>query len=225
MTTTLVASDLEGTLSAGEMWRAIGEYVKANDDGAAYRRFFLGRMPGFFAARIGLTDSQAFKNDWFVRLAQLFRGWREQQIADMSAWVVEHVLWQQRRVAVIDELLAHARSGSRLVIVSGGYTPVVQAFIAKLRAAGATDVIDFSTPLRIDNGACTGELAGEVCTGEVKAQRLRPYAERGELLAAYGDTYADIPMLSLAKSGIAVYPDKRLAAAAKKNGWRVIAPA
>lgn len=222
-TTTLIASDLEGTLSAGEMWRAIGEYVKANGGSAAYRRFFVGRMPGFFATKIGLADSQSFKNDWFVRLAHLFRGWREQQISDMSAWVVEHVLWQQRRVAVVDELLAHARAGTRLAIVSGGYTPVVQAFIAKLRAAGATDIIDFSTPLRLDNGACTGELAGEVCTGEVKAERLRPYAERGELLAAYGDTYADIPMLSLAKTGVAVCPDKGLAAAAARNGWRVLA--
>jgi HAD superfamily phosphoserine phosphatase-like hydrolase len=225
MTTTLVASDLEGTLSAGEMWRAIGEYVKANGNGAAYRRFFLGRMPGLFVSKIGLADSQAFKNDWFVRLAQLFRGWREGQVAEMSTWVVEHTLWQQRRVAVINELLAHARSGARLAIVSGGYTPVVQAFTAKLRAAGAADVIDFSTPLRIDNGAYTGELAGEVCTGEVKAQRLRPYAERGELLAAYGDTYADIPMLNLAKTGIAVSPDRGLAAAARKNGWRLITPA
>ncbi len=219
---TLIASDLEGTLSAGEMWRGIGDYLKLRGDRAAYRAFFIGRMPGFFASKLGLLDSQAFKNDWFVRLARLFRGWRDAPMRDMSEWVVEHALWNNRRTAVVDELVAHAKNGARVAVVTGGYAPVVEAFIARLRAAGVADVLAFSTPLRIDNGAYTGELADAVCTGEVKVARLRPFAATGELATAYGDTYADIPMLALAKQGVAVCPDKGLAAAAEKRGWRVI---
>ena len=218
----LIASDLEGTLSAGEMWRGIGEYLKLNGERAAYRRFFLGRMPGFFASKLGLLDSQAFKNDWFVRLARFFRGWREPQMRAMSEWVVENGLWDKRRVAVIDELITQARSGARVILATGGFAPVVDAFAARLRTAGISDVIAFSTPLRIDDDVYTGELAGEVCTGEVKVARLRPFAEAGELAAAYGDTYSDIPMLSLAQQAIAVCPDKRLAIAARKRGWRVM---
>ncbi len=218
----VVASDLEGTLSAGEMWRGIGEYLKLHGERAAYRRFFFGRMPGFFASRLGLIDSQAFKNDWFVRLARFFRGWREPQMRAMSEWVVDNGLWDMRRVAVFDELLSYARAGARVILATGGFAPVVDAFVARLRAAGISDVIAFSTPLRINDGIYTGELAGEVCTGEVKVTRLRSYAERGELAAAYGDTYSDIPMLSLAKQGIAVCPDKRLLIAARERGWRVM---
>lgn len=179
-------------------------------------------MPGFFASKLGFIDSQAFKNDWFVRLARFFRGWREPQMRAMSEWVIDNCLWDKRRVAVIDELIAQARGGARVILATGGFTPVVDAFAARLRSVGISDVIAFSTPLRMDDGIYTGELADEVCTGEIKVARLLPFAERGELAAAYGDTYADIPMLDLAKQGIAVCPDKRLEIAARKRGWRVM---
>ncbi len=219
---TLIASDLEGTLSAGEMWRGIGEYLKLHDERAAYRRFFLGRMPGFVASKLGVIDSQAFKNDWFVRLARFFRGWREPQMRVMSEWVVDNGLWDNRRMSILDELRTHVQSGARVALVTGGFTPVVDAFVDRLRAAGIADVLAFSTPLRLDDGVYTGELAGEVCTGTVKVARLRSFAASGELAVAYGDTYADIPMLSLARQGVAVCPDKRLEAVARQRGWRIV---
>ncbi len=78
---TVVASDLEGTLSAGEMWRGISEYRKLHDARAVYRRFFLGRMPGFVASKLGVIDSQAFKIDWSVRLARFFAASGELAVA------------------------------------------------------------------------------------------------------------------------------------------------
>jgi HAD superfamily phosphoserine phosphatase-like hydrolase len=219
---TLVASDLEGTLSAGEMWRAIGSYLKTRGHARAYGAFFRRQIPGLFAAKLGLIDSQGFKNNWFVGLSTFFRGWTSVQMDALAQFVVDDNLWQQRRTHVIDALLAHAQQGARVALVTGGYEPIVERFASKLRAAGIADLVCFSTPLRIDSGVYTGELAGEVCTGHVKVARLRDAVAQGELIAAYGDTYADIPMLALAKRGIAVSPDKGLAAEAVRRGWDVL---
>ncbi len=219
---TLIATDLEGTLSSGEMWRSIGAYLKTNGQARAYRRFIVGRMPAFFLSKAGLIDSQSFKNDWFVRLAVFFRGWSQARVAAMSEWVVEHGLWPLRKQAVVDELLAHARSGARLAIVSGGFEPIVQVFADRLINLGARDTLVFATALKQHDDVYDGTISGPVCTGDEKVARLRPYADTGELALAYGDTYADIPMLRLAAAGVAVSPDKRLAAEAAARAWRVI---
>jgi HAD superfamily phosphoserine phosphatase-like hydrolase len=218
--TTFVASDLEGTLSAGEMWRAIGEYLKANGAAGPYRRFFLGRMPGFFASKLGLVDSQAFKNDWFVRLARFCAGWTREQAQAMADAVVDTALWPQRRNAVVDALASQHDAGATLVIVSGGLEPVVEAFAQRLRAQGLNRTIQLSTIMAMTHDRYTGGLATPVCTGTQKVARLK--ALTGTVLRAYGDTGADIPMLSLAQAGVAVAPDKKLAAEAARRGWQVI---
>jgi HAD superfamily phosphoserine phosphatase-like hydrolase len=217
----IVASDLEGTLSAGEMWRDIGAYLKTHGFAAPYQRMFLGRVPAYLAAKLKLIDSQGFKNDWFVRVSRLFNGWTEAQMRDMAEVIGEN-LWRQRRQSVVDELVAHARAGARVYIVSGGLAPIVSAFASRLRAAGITDAAYFATPMTFVNGRYTGALSGPVCTGTVKTGHLRAFADAGALTHAYGDTYSDIPMLQLAQTGVAVMPDARLAAEAARNGWRVI---
>ncbi len=40
--------------------------------------------------------------------------------------------------------------------------------------------------------------------------------------AAYGDTWADIPLLEHADRPIAVYPDAPLKAAALERGWEIL---
>jgi HAD superfamily phosphoserine phosphatase-like hydrolase len=218
----LTASDLEGTLSAGEMWRAIGVYLKASPQRAAYQRMFRGRMPGYVAAKIGLIDLQGFKNDWFVHLAKLFAGWDHAQLLMMCTAVVDEHLWPQRRQAVVDELVARSRAGHRIAIVSGGYQPIVEVFAERLRAEGVHDVDAIATPLHVQNDRLTGGLAGTVCTGDEKVRRLRALLEGRTLSSAYGDTYADIPMLALAETAVAVCPDKGLTRAAAERGWRVL---
>jgi phosphoserine phosphatase len=216
-----IASDLEGTLSSGEMWREIGRHLKAGVDRARYQRYLVGRMPAFALAKIGLTDSQSFKNDWFVRLATFFAGWDRARL-DVMASKVADTLWRLRKQSVVDELIAASFDGARIVIVSGGYLAIVEAFAVRLRAAGARDVTAVATPLAEASGRYTGALAGVVCTGAEKVARLRALLGGAPLACAYGDTYADIPMLALAERAVAVDPDSGLHAQAKLRGWRVV---
>jgi len=116
--------------------------------------------------------------------------------------------------------VANARAAdpaSVVVLASGAYLPVAEAFAARVGA----DVV-MGTPLEVHDGVATGRLAGPVQTGALKARAVRECLADATVLVAFGDTEADIPMLELAQSSVAVAPDSRLRRTALDRGWDVL---
>ena len=78
---------------------------------------------------------------------------------------------------------------------------------------------------RRDDGTYRGELTDVPPTGEARASALFDYAaEHGFDLAegiAYADSTSDLPMLEAVGFPVAVNPETRLAALARKRGWLV----
>ena len=213
---TFVASDLEGTLTAGETWRGVGRYLKRHGRGTGYRAFLLPRLPGVLLAKAGLADGQRVRDGFVAGMARLFRGMTRAEIERMAERVVVEELWPKRRAVVLGELGAHAEIGRRVVIAAGGYQPVVEAFARRIGAEAV------GTPLEFFEGRATGRLIGAVNTGRAKAERLRGHVGVGELHAAYGDTSADLLMLEMSKNPVAVCPDPKLRDQASRRRWRVL---
>ncbi len=212
----VVASDLEGTLSSGALWRGVGRYLESHGGAGPYRRFFFSRVPGILAVRLGWKDPNKFGQRWVIDLVRLFKGYAPDQLAAMGEWVVENELWPQRREAVIAELESHRREGHRIVLASGSYRPVLEAFAKRL---GAESI---ATGFEMADGRATGRLTGPMTVGTLKAERLRAALNGDTLAAAYGDTAADIPMLQMSAAPVAVAPDEQLATLADARGWRII---
>ncbi|HEY3289923.1 MAG TPA: HAD-IB family phosphatase [Anaerolineae bacterium] len=213
----IVASDLEGTLTTGRTWKGVGMWLKANGLTWPYQLFFLPRLPGSFIARIGVINKVDFGNSWIVDEVRLFKGFDQAHIDSMGACVVDQVMWPQRRQAVVAELQRLRDEGYRTILTSGTYTPIAQAFA---RRAGFSDAI--GTPLEMAAGVSTGKCDGPLNNKDIKAERLRSYLGNEPLDVAYGDTAADIPMMRMARTAVAVYPDRDLRQAAQQNGWRVL---
>lgn len=80
--------------------------------------------------------------------------------------------------------------------------------------------------LQQQEGVATGELAGPPVSDGEKARLMRLYAESHQLdlatCEAYGDSYADLPMLEAVGRPHAVRPDRRLAAVAAQRSWPVM---
>lgn len=212
----VVASDLEGTLTAGSTWRGVGRYLSESGSLGAYRRFLYPRLPLVWLARRGWIDVQAFRERWMRDLTRLLRGWTEARIDEMAAWVLEHELWPERREAVIAELEAARDEGARLILASGTYGPVLRAFAERIGAEA------LGTELEYEDGRATGRFAGVMGTGEEKAARLAATFDGATLEAAYGDSAADIPMLVLAVAPVAVHPEPDLERVARARGWRIL---
>ena len=211
----IVAFDLEGTLSAGVAWEGMRDYLVAHGEGDKFRRFFRQNLLRVLAFRAGIIkDERAFKERWILGVMRLFAGYTPEHFAEVSAWVANKTFWANRRIAVVEELLAHQENGRRVVIVSGMFEPILQQFAAKLQ------VESMGTLVEVVNGRLTGEIIGQLNVGPPKVAKLQKLP--GKLVAAYGDTLRDIPMLELAETAVVVHPDEILRETAVQRGWRVL---
>jgi len=75
------------------------------------------------------------------------------------------------------------------------------------------------------DGTYTGELTDVPPTGEARAQALLDYCLAHDLdpaeSVAYADSTSDLPLLEAAGFPVAVNPEARLSALARKRGWLV----
>lgn len=217
-TAVTVACDLEGTLTSGETWRAMRDYLLEQGYERRYRRFFLRRTPRLLLFRFGLGNERRFKEQWILGLLQLYAGFSQEEFTKMAAWVAEHALWQQRRQAVVDELVAHRENGRRVVVMTGLFEPILAHFLHHL-GHGCEGI---GTPVLFENGAFTGRIRDALNVGERKVRHLRPFTRDGRIGYAYGDTQRDIPMLQMSDHPVAVYPDPLLRETAVAHGWRIL---
>lgn len=219
----IVVSDMDGTLATVDTWRGVHAWILANRPSAAARRFVRIRLPRVALAKAGLLDKEAFRARWLEDQAQLLRGLPEARLDEMGAWVVAEHLWPARRQAAIDAVEAVAAGarathpGARLVLATGAFQPVADAFASRMGADVA-----LGTPLEVLDGIATGRLLRPTQAGEAKALAVAAEAGGGEVLAAFGDTVADIPLLRLATHGVAVAPDRGLRREAAKRGWSIL---
>ncbi len=235
----IIASDLEGTLTTGTTWRGFGRYLRRHGRALPQTLFLISRLPGVPLARAGIIDKRAYQVAWIADEIRLLRGATPEQIEQMGEWVVEHEMWPRRRADVLDELEAHRRDGARIVIVSGAYQPIADAFARRIGAEA------IGTPLLFEDGDITrsspdarhprelpgslakpnftGRLAAPMVTLDGKVQALRALLGDGARIdAAYGDTLPDLPMLEMSAGPVAVYPDAGLRAVATGRGWRIV---
>ena len=221
MTSAVIVSDMDGTLTTAETWRGVLDWVKVNRPSGAAQRFVTVRLPHVILAKLGITNKERFRARWLSDLATLLRGATEAELNAMGEWVVEHYLWPARRTsgltAVADAVARAATSGVQLLLATGGYQQVGDAFARRIGAVAA-----LGTPLELVDGVATGRLAGATQSGEQKAAAVSRHAAGGDILVAFGDTAADIPLLAAAQRAVAVAPDKQLREEAARRGWEIV---
>ena len=176
----VVATDLEGTLTAGSTWRGVGRYLSEHGHRGRYRRFFWLRLPQVFLARRGIIDLQAFRERWMHDLTALLRGMSREQIEAMADWVFEQELWPGRREDVLDELQAARQDGARIVVASGTYTPIAARFAERLGAEAIGTDLAYDADDRA-TGGFAGAMGGflmNLAAGVGNDGQARPFVLR-----------------------------------------------
>ncbi|WP_299425759.1 haloacid dehalogenase-like hydrolase [uncultured Meiothermus sp.] len=238
---TTLATDLEGTLTTGETWKGMAAWMQAHGRAGPYQAFFYRHLPGAILARLGFGDKRAFQDRFMSGAAGLLAGLGQAELEAVGGWVVTNELWPKRRPEVLEELLSAMRQGQRIILCSATFQPILEAFAQRLgkemgqagpvhqgddplsgQAGPVHPVVALGTPLEMVNGVFTGRTLGPVRSGQLKADQLGQFLDGQPLHAAYGDTLPDLPMLELAQSPVAVYPDARLRQLAVERNWRVI---
>lgn len=132
----------------------------------------------------------------------------------MGEWSVDHELWPKRRLDVIARLAGHIEDGAQVYLASSIFEPTVKAFAQRI---GAHPI---GTPVEIVAGRV--RFAEAIVAEDRKSERVLNELGVDWVGVAYGDTWADIPLLEKAERPVAVYPDKVLRATALERGWEIL---
>jgi phosphoserine phosphatase len=219
----LVVSDMDGTLATVDTWRGVHAWILANHRSRDAERFVRVRLPSIVMARVFGRDREGFRARWQEDQLRLLAGLDAGRMDDLARFVVDEHLWPARREAAVDAVQAAlsaarlADPGARLVLASGAWQPIADGFARRLGAEVA-----LGTPIEIVDGTLTGRTLAPTQSGLQKASAVRAVADGGEVMAAFGDTAADVPLLALAARPVAVAPDGQLRAVARTRGWEVI---
>ena len=211
----LILTDLEGTLTTGSSWRGFRGYFKEHYSPLAYNLFFARFLPRFPLMKLGLLNHHKTMTAWMQAEIALMQGMPIGEINAMAEEAVYREMWPKCRPEMLSELEKKRLAGAQIVIVSAAYQPIVEAFARKINAEA------IGTPLLVDDGRLVG-LSPPVTSDQHKVERVLERYPDARILAAYGDTLSDVPMLEMSEQPVAVYPDRRLRRVAEQRGWRVM---
>ena len=219
----LVVSDMDGTLATVDTWRGVHAWIRACYPSREADRFVRVRMPSIVKARVFGIDKEGFRARWQEDQARLLEGMDAARLEELATSVVEEHLWPSRRQAAVDavhaalETARAADPAARLILATGGWQPLGDAFARRLGADLA-----LGTPLEVRDGVVTGRTVVPTQSGAQKAAAVRALASGSPIVAAFGDTAADVALLELAERPVAVAPDKALRREAVRRGWEIL---
>lgn len=210
----IIISDMIGTITTGSPVIGLVKWVRDNQ--SAFRAdFYLGRiLPSYLLAKWGFIDTQKWGQKLMFTALTLIKNPSREDLEQMGEWSVENELWPKRRLDVLNLLSGYLKDGAQVWIASSVYEPTVMAFAGRIGASG------IGTPLAITNGSV--RFADSLVADEQKAEKVLSRLGVDRVDVAFGDTWADIPLLEHAERPIAVYPDQVLKATAAERGWEIL---
>jgi HAD superfamily phosphoserine phosphatase-like hydrolase len=213
----VIVTDLEGTLTTGSSWRGFRRYFKQHYSALTYNLFFARFLPRFPLMKLGLLNRQKTMTAWLQAEISLMQGMPASEVNAMAEWVVFNEMWPKCRSDVLFELEKKRLFGIQIIVVSGAYQPIVEAFARKIDARA------IGTQLIYEDGKLNG-IELPVNSYQHKVENIRARYPDSRIDAAYGDTLSDLPMLEMSEQPVAVCPDAKLLRVAEERGWRMMPP-
>ncbi|MGH9077518.1 MAG: SDR family oxidoreductase [Acidimicrobiales bacterium] len=209
----LAVFDLENTLVASNVVDSYA-WLATRHRGDPARARFVAEML-WEAPRLLALDRRD-RGDFLRSFYRRYDGAPVERLA-ADAWeLTSDLLLLKSFPAGIRRVREHRALGHRTLLITGA----IDVVIGPLRPL-FDDVVCASLGER--GGRFLGELVDAPPTGEARAQLMAEYAIRhGIDLAesvAYADSSSDLPMLEAVGHPVAVNPETKLAAIARKRGW------
>jgi alcohol-forming fatty acyl-CoA reductase len=141
------------------------------------------------------------------------------QIEEDSKELLHQLILTKSFPAGFRRVREHRALGHRTILITGALDFAVEGLRPLF-----DEIVAAKLSVRPD-GTYSGNLSQVPPTGETRAQILADYCEseglRLEDSVAYADSTSDLPMLECVGFPVAVNPETRLAAIARKRGWLV----
>ncbi|HET9731078.1 MAG TPA: HAD-IB family phosphatase [Acidimicrobiales bacterium] len=209
----VAAFDLENTLIASNVVDSYSWLATSHLDDAERTRFtasLLREAPGLLA--LDRRDRGDFLRHFYRR----YEGADPEDLAARSVELFHRLLLAKSFPEGIRRVREHKALGHRTLLITGALDFVVEPFRPLF-----DDIVCARLARR--DGRVTGEMEQAPPTGEARAMVIADYAEANNLSlaesVAYADSASDLPMLEVVGYPVAVNPEVKLAAIARKRGW------
>jgi HAD superfamily hydrolase (TIGR01490 family) len=212
----VAAFDLENTLIASNVVESYSWLATRRLDRGERVRYALrtvAEIPGLLA--LDRKDRGDFLRYFYRR----YEDAPAAQLDQDSVELLSQLIVTKSFPAAIRRVREHRALGHRTLLITGALD-----FVVKPLRPLFDEIVAAEMGTKAD-GTYTGELTAVPPTGETRAQILADYCEaeglRLEESVAYADSTSDLPMLEAVGFPVAVNPETRLAAVARKRGWLV----
>jgi alcohol-forming fatty acyl-CoA reductase len=211
----LAVFDLENTLIASNVVDSYS-YLATRRRGDSARVAFvlktLKEAPALLAA------DRADRGDFLRSFYRRYEGAPVEQLQEDGWRLWNELLLTKSFPAGIRRVREHRAMGHKTLLITGALDVVIEPLRPLF-----DEVICASLGKKA--GRFTGELVEAPPTGEARALIMAAYASDHGLnlqeSVAYADSASDLPMLEAAGHPVAVNPETKLAAIARKRGWHV----
>jgi alcohol-forming fatty acyl-CoA reductase len=212
----VAAFDLENTLIASNVVESYSWLATRRLDTPERVRYVmrtLKEVPGLL--KLDRRDRTDFLRHFYRRYEHA----PVAQIAEDAPELLTQVILTKSFPAGLRRVREHRDLGHRTILITGALDFAV-AGLAPL----FDEIVAAEMSVRPD-GTYSGEMTTVPPTGEARAQLLADYCSaegfRLEECVAYADSSSDLPLFEAVGFPVAVNPETRLAAIARKRGWLV----
>jgi phosphatidylglycerophosphatase C len=145
----------------------------------------------------------------FSMMTWAFAGWHEDELHAFAQRVLDEGRIEARIRPEMQRILAWAEARKvQVIVVSASPLVIVEAGAARLGASVARSIA--MTPAIGADRVLLSRLEGREIYGEGKVHALAEVGVTEPLLAAFGDSHHDAPMLRASRVPVAVTPSRRL---------------
>jgi HAD superfamily hydrolase (TIGR01490 family) len=212
----LAAFDLENTLIASNVVESYTFLATRRLDNAERLRYVLRTAAE--APRLLKLD-RADRTDFLRHFYRRYENAPVEQIAVEASELLSDVILTKSFPSGIRRVREHRALGHRTILITGALDFAVDCLRPLF-----DEIIAAEMTVKPD-GTYSGEMTAVPPTGEARAQVMADYAAAEGLdlaeAVAYADSSSDLPMLEAVGFPVAVNPETRLAAIARKRGWLV----
>jgi len=212
----VAAFDLENTLIASnvvESYSFLATRRLNTPERVRYVLKTISEAPGLL--RMDSRDRTDFLRHFYRRYADA----PVEQIDEDAVALMHQLIMTKSFPEGLRRVREHRAAGHRTILITGALDFAV---------AGLEPLFDeiFAAEMTVrPDGTYSGEMPKVPPTGEARAQLLADYCDaegfRLDECVAYADSSSDLPLFEAVGFPVAVNPETRLAAIARKRGWLV----
>ena len=211
----LAVFDLENTLIASNVVDSYAWLATRHQNDADRARFVVRTLKE--APRLLALD-RTDRGDFLRYFYRRYEGAPVERLREDSWELFSDLIITKSFPAGIRRVREHRALGHKTLLITGALDVVIEPLRPLFDEVLCAE-------LGTKDGRFTGELLDAPPTGEARALIMADYAERHgldlEQCVAYADSASDLPMLEAAGHPVAVNPETKLAAIARKRGWHV----